>query len=83
MHIGASFDEGTKYFILVVLIISLNLFCLFKKLSSFLSDGGESVLLCHKMKWLLKHANDGNVRNQEIRHLYGVIALNRECICVV
>ena len=29
-----------------------------------------------KMKWLLGHANDGTVSNQEIRRFYGVVALN-------
>ena len=47
-----------------------------KKLSSFLTDGGESVIFCHKMKWLLEHTNDGNMSNQEIRRFYGVVVLN-------
>lgn len=76
MHIRASVDEGTKYFIPIALIIILNRFYLFKKLSSFLSGGGKRVQFCHKMKWLLEHANDGNVSNQEICCLYGIVALN-------
>lgn len=73
----ASVDEGTKYFIPIVLIIGLNRFYLFKKLSRFLTDGGESVRVyfaISKMKWLLEHVNDGNVSNQEIRRFYGIVA---------